>query len=123
MKSLSRICAAFLLLILVAAVSASGQDNKRAAQLRTVRGTVTDKDNNPIPNSSVFLKNTRTQAVRTYTADEGGGYRFSGLDPNVDYEIHAESGDLTSRTHTVSSFDSRKDIVLDLKLDKKRGKS
>jgi hypothetical protein len=103
------------------AAFAMGQDAKREAQLRTVRGVVTDKSEGPVPASIVFLKNIRTNAVRSYIADEAGNYRFSGLDPNADYEIHAEKDDAQSATRTISSFDGRKDIVLNLKLDKKKG--
>jgi hypothetical protein len=100
--------------------AATAQDAKREAQLRTVRGVVLDKSETPIPASVVFLKNTRTNAVRSYISDEAGNYRFSGLDPNADYEIHAEKDDAKSQTRTVSSFDSRKDIVLNLKIGKKK---
>src|SRR6202795_1595171 len=97
------------------------QDAKHEAQLRTVRGVVVDKSSdNPISSAVVFLKNTRTNAVRSYIADEQGNYRFSGLDPNVDYEIHAEHDDMTSSIRTVSSFDSRRDIEVTLKLSKKK---
>jgi hypothetical protein len=99
---------------------AAGQDAKREAQLRTVHGVVTDKSETPIPASVVFLKNTRTNAVRSYIADETGNYRFSGLDPNADYEVHAEKDGATSPTRQVSSFDSRKDMILNLKIDKKK---
>jgi hypothetical protein len=58
--------------------------------------------------------------MRSYIADEQGNYRFSGLDPNVDYEVHAEKDGAKSQTRTVSSFDSRKDIILNLKLEKKK---
>jgi hypothetical protein len=93
---------------------------KGQPQLRTVHGSVIDHDENPVPSSIVYLKNLRSQAVKTYIADDSGHYRFSGLDPNVDYEVHAEKGDLTSANRTVSSFDSRKDIEVILKLDKKK---
>lgn len=81
-----------------------------------MHGVVLDKNENPVPTSIVYLLNVKTQAVRTYIADAAGQYRFSGLDPNVDYEVHAEHGKLTSRVRTVSSFDSRRDIELVLKL-------
>jgi hypothetical protein len=68
----------------------------------------------------IYLKNVKSQAVKTYIADDSGNYRFSGLDPNVDYEIHAEHDDMTSSTRTVSSFDSRRDIEVTLKLSKKK---
>jgi hypothetical protein len=66
------------------------------------------------------LKNTRSNVVRSYISDDSGNYRFSGLDPNADYEIHAEKDGSTSATRTVSSFDSKKDLVVNLKIDKKK---
>jgi hypothetical protein len=107
------------LVLLLAAGLGFAQNAKHEAQLRTVRGVVIEKSDAPMPGSVVFLKNSRTNTVRTYIADEQGGYRFSGLDPNTDYDIHAEKEGAKSQTHTVSSFDSRKDIVLNLKIDKK----
>ena len=98
----------------------ASQDKKREAQLRTVHGTVIDKDENELPGGVVQLKNTKTQIVKTYIAQEKGEYRFSGLDPNVDYEIHAEKDNMTSTKRTISSFDNRKDIVVNLKVDKKK---
>jgi hypothetical protein len=106
------------MLSLLAAVTLA-QDKKREAQLRTVRGVVADKSDSPVSGSVVFLKNMRTNAVRSNYTDETGSYRFSGLDPNADYELHAEKEGAKSQTRTVSSFDSRKDIVLNLKIDKK----
>jgi hypothetical protein len=97
-----------------------GAQKKGELELRTVRGTVLDKDENPAPSAVVYLKNVKSQAVKTYIADDAGKYRFSGLDPNVDYEIHAESKDLMSPTRTVSSFESRRDIDMPLKLTKKK---
>ena len=105
---------------IVLAFPASAQDKKNDAQLRTIRGTVLDKDETPRPSGVVYLLNTKTQAVKTYIADENGNYRFSGLDPNVDYEVHAEHQDMTSSTRTVSSFDSRRDVELVLKLTRKK---
>lgn len=100
---------------------AAAQDKKREAQLRTVRGLVLDKQDNAIVSGVVYLKNLRTQTVKTYISNEEGRYRFSGLDPNVDYEIHAEHEDASSPTRTVSSFDTRKDMVINLKVNRKRG--
>ena len=106
-------------LVLLAGIAAA-QDAKHEAQLRTVRGVVMDKSDSPIPSSVVFLKNTRSNAVRSYISDDQGNYRFSGLDPNADYEIHAEKDGASSPTRAVSSFDSKKDLVLNLKIDKKK---
>jgi hypothetical protein len=105
-----------------ARAQAYGQ-KKGEAQLRTVHGSVLDKEENPVPSSVVYLRNLKSQAVKTYIADDSGNYRFSGLDPNVDYEIHAEHGDATSPIRTISSYDSRRDIEVMLKLSRKKSAS
>jgi hypothetical protein len=107
-------------LSLAIAWRAPGQDQKGDLQLRTIHGSVIDKGENPVPASVVYLLNVKTQAVKTYIADDSGNYRFSGLDPNVDYEVHAEHADLTSSTRTISSFDSRRDIEVVLKLSRSK---
>ncbi len=109
-----------VLVILLVVASVAGQEQKHETKLRTVLGTVVDKQGNPIASGVAYLKNLQTHTVRTYIADENGHYRFSGLDPNVDYEVHAEHGDLTSATRTISSSDARKEIVIDLKVDRKK---
>lgn len=93
------------------------------SELRTVRGAVLDRAENQISSAVVYLKNVRTLAVKTYISDKSGEYRFSGLDPNVDYEVHAETDNMTSNTRTISSFDTRKDIVISLKVDKEKKKT
>lgn len=112
------LCLAMALLAL--AGNSWAQDKKREAQLRTVHGVVLDKAENSVSESVVFLKNTRTNMVRSSYTDNTGSYRFSGLDPNVDYEVHAEKEGAKSATRTISSFDNRKDIVLNLKIEKKK---
>jgi Carboxypeptidase regulatory-like domain len=94
--------------------------NAQGPQLRTVHGEVMDKSENAVISAVVFLKNTHTNAVRSYITDDQGNYRFSGLDPNVDYEIYAEKDGYKSAPRTVSSFDSKKDIVINLKIDRKK---
>ena len=116
---------AVLLMGFFVAMPARTQDESKAqkkaeAQLKVLHGSVIDKGENPVPSAVIYLKNVKSQAVKTYIADESGNYRFSGLDPNVDYEIHAEHDDTTSSVRTVSSFDSRRDIEVTLKLSKKK---
>jgi|SRR5215813_13109754 len=116
----SRFLVLLLILPLLAASGAYAQGGKHEAQLKTVRGVVVDKSENPVPTGVVFLKNVRTNQVRSYIADNQGNYRFSGLDPNSDYELHAEKDGAKSQTRNVSSFDTRMDIVLNLKLAPKK---
>jgi len=108
-------CAVLFLVIL-----ALSQDSKKEPQLRTVRGVVTDKSETPIPGSVVFLKNARTNAISSRFADNDGNYRFSGLDPNADYEVRAEFEGAKSATRTVSALDNRKEMIINLKIDRKK---
>jgi protocatechuate 3,4-dioxygenase beta subunit len=120
LKIFSALFLVFSVVIPSRAQEESKAQKKAEAQLKTLHGSVIDKEENPVPSSVVYLKNVKSQSVKTYIADESGNYRFSGLDPNVDYEIHAEHDGLTSSTRTISSFDSRRDIEVTLKLSKKK---
>lgn len=84
-------------------------------QLRTLQGTVTVGDQ-PASEAIVYLKNTRTLAVKTFIADKSGAYRFSSLSPNVDYEVYAEQNGKRSDTKTLSNFDSRKVAYINLRI-------
>jgi hypothetical protein len=102
-------------------VFAQGNPKGKESQLRTVRGTVVDSTETPSDTAVVYLKNTRTQDVITHLSDSDGTFRFSGLDLNVDYDIHAEKDGWTSTSRSISNFDTRKEFVLTLKLDHKKG--
>lgn len=112
---------AVLFVSLLTSVPAFAQANK--TELRTLHGEVVDKSDNPAPKSVVYLMNAKTQAVKTYFADDKGEYHFTGLDPNVDYEVHAERENVASAVHKISSFDSRRDIDITLKLSHQKGGS
>ena len=84
---------------------------------RSVHGIVTDAQENPIAKAVVQLKHSKNLQVKSFYTDEKGGYRFHGLDPDVDYELKAEFGDAKAGPRTVSSFDSRKEVVINFKLD------
>jgi len=116
----ARTMAGIFSLVFLFAIAGVSQDSKKETQLRTVRGVVTDKSDNPLPNSVVFLKNLKTNSVRSNFADSEGSYRFSGLDPNADYEVHAEFEGTKSPARNVSYLDSRREMVINLKIERKK---
>jgi hypothetical protein len=122
--NLRRMLGFVALAALAATVSfAQGNPKGKESQLRTVRGTVVDNSESPVDTAVVYLKNAHTHDIITHLSDSDGTFRFSGLDLNVDYEIHAEREGLTSSSRSISNFDTRKEFVLTLKLDhKKSGK-
>lgn len=87
--------------------------------IRTIEGTVFDRDGRPVPGARVLIKNTKTLGVRSYIAQQDGRYYFYGLSTDINYELRAESGGMTSKTKTVNVFNSHKVVQLNLKLDKK----
>jgi hypothetical protein len=118
----TRKVALITLVVLAATVLyAQGNPKGRESELRTVRGTVVDKDEAPADSAVVYLKNLHTQDIITHISDSDGQFRFSGLDLNVDYEVHAEREGWSSSSRAISNFDTRKEFVVTLKLDRKKG--
>ena len=113
MRRVAGIVAAIILLgALTAGASAPGNE----PQTRTLTGQVTDKADVPLSGAVVYLQDTRTQVVKTYITDDKGNYRFSYLSPNVDSQVRAEYQGHKSDTKTLSSFDSRSNVVMHLKI-------
>ena len=111
MRTAAVVAAATLLLCALA------MSEPKNEQTRTLTGQVTDKSDAPISGAVVYLQNARTQVVKTFITDGAGNYRFSSLSPNVDYQIRAEYQGHKSDTKTLSSFDSRNNVVLHLKIN------
>lgn len=86
---------------------------------RLLTGRVVDQQENPMPNAVVYLTNTRTRAIKTYIAGKDGSYRFPALSPNIDYEVYAQNNGHKSDTKTVSQFDNRNAVNINLKIDNK----
>ncbi len=86
---------------------------------RALIGRVISSQDEPMAKAIVYLKNTKNLLIKTYITDADGSYRFTALAANVDYEVYAEHQGLRSDTKTLSSFDSRKQANITLKLHSK----
>jgi hypothetical protein len=106
------------LAFLIVSVAAVGQPfEKKTDNSRTLSGRVSDRQDNPLPNAVVYLTNTRSRAVKTYIVGQDGVYRFPSLAPNIDYEVYAQYNGHKSDTKTVSQFDNRQQLNINLKID------
>jgi hypothetical protein len=103
-------------LFLVVATAASAQKGSTG---RLLTGKVLDHNDNPVPNAVVYLTNTRNRAVKTYIVSTDGAYRFPALAPNIDYEVYAQFQGRKSDSKTVSQFDNREQVAINLKIDNK----
>lgn len=104
------------LFLLAVSVTGSALDKKDKQQGRLLSGKVLDQQDNAVVSAVVYLTNTRTHAVKTYIVGEDGTYRFPGLS-TVDYEVYAQYQNRKSGTRSVSQFDDRSQVYIDLKID------
>ena len=89
-------------------------------RLKNVSGSVVDKSDAPLSGAVVYLKNTKTLAVKSFISNDQGQFRFNALSPNLDYELYAEFNGVRSGTKSISSFDSKTDVTMTLKVDVKK---
>ena len=94
------------------------KEKREEAKLRNVMGVVLDAQDQPANGAVVQLKDMRTLQVRSFITQNDGAYHFTGLRPDIDYQITAKLGDMTAAPRTLSIFDNTKDAVRNFKLDK-----
>ena len=119
----SAIATSLLLLfsaLVLAAPAPQFGNRPKADNTRLLTGKVLDHSDNPLPNAVVYLTNTRTRAVKTYIVSQDGTYRFPSLQPNIDYEVYAQHNGHKSDSKTVSQFDDRPQVLINLKIDTKQ---
>jgi Carboxypeptidase regulatory-like domain len=112
-KNVSLVIVPFLVISMSAYAA---PDKKDQQQGRLLYGKVLDQQDNPVPNAIVYLTNTRTHAVKTYIIGQDGTYRFPGLSM-VDYEVYAQYNGRKSDTKSVSQFDDRSQVYVDLRIN------
>lgn len=83
---------------------------------RNVAGLVVDASSAPLQGATVFLKNTKTKSIRSYTSAANGRFRFAQVSMTDDYDLWAEKDGKKSPTKTVSSWDARKEFETELKM-------
>ena len=83
---------------------------------RSVSGLVVGDDSAPVQGATVFLKNSKTKAIRSYTSASNGRFRFAQVSMTDDYDLWAEKDGKKSATKTVSSWNASKDYETELKL-------
>ena len=106
--------------LLLSASATFAQKKKGGETTRSVQGTVAVADDSPVIGAVVQLKNTKTLQIRSFITKEDGTYHFYDLSPDIDYELKADYQGASSNTKTLSSFDSRRQTVLNLKLNPKK---
>jgi hypothetical protein len=111
-------------LLLCPSILAAGDDPagraKRDNGVRSISGGVHLPSGAPAAGAVVKLKDLKTLAVRSFVASGDGRFHFQNLSSNVDYVVHADLEQMHSSSKTVTVFDSRPNVVVNLKLEAAR---
>ena len=83
---------------------------------RSVSGSVVDASGDPVAAATVFLKNQKSKAIRSYTSAKDGRFHFAQVNMAEDYDLWAEKDNRKSPTKTVSSWDARKEFETELRI-------
>ena len=84
---------------------------------RVVQGKVVDSAGAGMKGATVYLKDGHTLAVKSYVASDDGSYRFGQLAQSADYQLWAEASGKKSGVKNISSFDTRNEFNITLKVD------
>jgi pimeloyl-ACP methyl ester carboxylesterase len=98
------------------ALSSTTEAKKKEPPTKSVHGHVVDARKKSIVGAKVFIRNVNKKTTTTLVTDDDGLYAIYGLDPKMDYEVHAEYGKFVSETKTISAFLNRFDNVFNFEL-------
>jgi hypothetical protein len=117
--AIRRLLAAAACALLLSAGAAWAKKDENA-NIRSVQGVVSSAQGEALNGAVVQLKNTKTLQIRSFITRDNGAYYFHGLNTDVGYEIRADFDGASSKARTLSSFDTRKQPVVNLKLEQKK---
>jgi len=115
MKKLSIRSALLIALVLpLLAMQASAQSNTK-----TVQGKVLSSKDTPISGAVVYLQDGKTNSIRSFISIADGSYHFGQLANDSDYQIWARYKNEKSATRSISSYDSRAKVIINLSIKTK----
>lgn len=83
---------------------------------RVVSGRVVDPNAASVVGATVFLRSTKSKAIRSYTSTADGKFRFAQVNMAEDFDLWAEKDGKKTPVKTVSTWDSRPLFECELKM-------
>jgi hypothetical protein len=83
---------------------------------RTLQGKVLSNSDKPLSGAIVYLKDDRTNSIRSFISTSDGSYHFGQLARDTDYQVWARYKDAKSDTKGISSYESRNKVVINFRI-------
>jgi hypothetical protein len=112
MTGLKRRSGLAIVLLMLTASTAVAQSRA----MKVLEGKVLGNGEVPLENAIVYLQSSKDTSIRSFIATSDGSYRFGQISPDIDYQVWAQYKNVKSATKPISSFDSRKNVTIDLKI-------
>jgi hypothetical protein len=106
-----------LVALLLVLVSAAALAQRNA--MKTLQGKVLGSGDAPLSGAIIYLQDGKTNDIRSFISTDDGSYRFGQLSSDIDYQVWARYKNEKSATKPISSYDSRKLVVIDLHIKTK----
>jgi len=116
-KSVIRSAFVSLAALLIVAVFAPAFAQSSAP--KSLQGKVLGSGDVPLSGAIVYLQDSKTNTIRSFISTSDGSYRFGQLASDTDYQVWAQYKGVKSATRTISSYDSRKQVTIDLHIKTK----
>ena|ERR1700733_1385168 len=107
-----KLAGAVVLFVICLLVQSAAFAQNNAA--RSVEGKVYSPQDAPLSSAVVYLQDSKTNNIKSFISTQDGSYRFGQLSTDIDYQVWAEYKGKKSDRRTISSFNSRKSLVIDL---------
>jgi hypothetical protein len=83
---------------------------------RVVNGVVQNADGAVLSGATVFLRGTKNKAIRSFTTTADGHFRFAQVNMDDDSDLWAEKDGKKSAVKSISSWDTRKEVSVELRI-------
>jgi Carboxypeptidase regulatory-like domain len=113
-RSLRLVASLVAVLLLAGASGAACIAHSQDFGVKQLQGKVFNSADAPLSDAIVYLQNTRNNDIKSYITESDGAYHFANLSADTDYTVWAAFKGRKSAVKTISSFDSRKNVFIDL---------
>jgi hypothetical protein len=86
----------------------------QSSAAKSLQGKVLGSGESPLSGAIVYLQDSKSNSIRSFISTNDGSYRFGQLASDTDYQVWAQYKNAKSPTKTISSYDSRKQVTIDL---------